>query len=135
VTVRKYNELLAWQKAMDLVVNVYEVSRLFPKEELYGLTSQLRRAVVSVPSNIAEGQSRAGSRDFLRYLSISRGSLSEVETQLIIAERLGYLSEERLTTLLKSSYEVGALIHGLSVAIGKRLSSDSPLATRHSPLQ
>ena len=85
-TVRKYSDLTAWQKAMHLVEGVYSVSRGFPKDELYGLTSQLRRPVVSIPSNIAEGQSCASSREFLHYLSIARGSLSELETQLLIAD-------------------------------------------------
>ncbi len=134
-TVQKYSELIVWQRAMDLVEQVYKISRQFPKEELYGLTSQMRKAVVSIPSNIAEGQSRAGSREFLYHLSVARGSLSEVETQLMIAERLGYLEKERLASVLEKSLEVGRLIHGLSSAIAERCGTPgtrhSSLATRH----
>ena len=91
MAVRNYSELIAWQKAMDLVAMVYASTKTFPKEELYGLTNQLRRAAVSVPSNIAEGQGRKSRNEFVRYLSIAHGSLCEVETQILIAERLGYL--------------------------------------------
>ena len=131
-TIQKYSELIVWQRAMDLVESVYRVSKEFPKEELYGLTSQLRRAVVSIPSNIAEGQSRQGSREFICHLSVARGSLSEVETQLMIAHRLRYFTDEHLEALLEKSLEVGRLIHGLSSAVAKRSAATSP--TRHSPL-
>lgn len=126
--VRKYSDLIVWQKAMDLVESVYRVSQLFPREEMYGLTAQIRRSVVSIPSNIAEGQSRKGSREFLHHLSIARGSLSELETQLIIAGRLKYLHEhaveeltEAVEELTEQTLEVGRLIHGLSTAINKKL--------------
>src|SRR6476659_1156091 len=89
--VRSYQDLVAWQKAMDLVELVYGATRGFPREEVYGLTSQVRRAAVSVPSNIAEGQGRASTKEFLHHLSIARGSLFEVETQVLVAQRLGYL--------------------------------------------
>ena len=84
---RNYQELIVWQRAMDLVEDVYRSSRNFPREEVYALTSQIRRAAVSVPSNIAEGQGRRTTSDFLRHLSISYGSLREVETQILIARR------------------------------------------------
>ena len=87
---RNYSDLIAWQKAMDLVEMVYKITSHFPKEETYGLTSQLIRAVVSVPSNIAEGQGRSSVNDFRRFLAISHGSIREVETQILIAERLHY---------------------------------------------
>src|SRR4051794_5130461 len=89
---RNYRDLVAWQKAMDLVAEVYRASRGFPSEELYGLTNQVRRASVSIPSNIAEGEGRGTNAEFVRFLRIAYGSLREVETQLLIAERLGYLS-------------------------------------------
>jgi four helix bundle protein len=85
---KNYKDLIAWQKAMDLVEMVYKATGQFPKEELYGLTNQLRRAVISIPSNIAEGQGRNSRNDFKRFLLISYGSLREVETQILIAERL-----------------------------------------------
>lgn len=116
--VRRYCDLMAWQKAMNLVEEVYDITKRFPREELYGLTNQLRRAAVSIPSNIAEGQSR-GSRDFVRFLSIAQGSLSETETQMEIAFRLGYVKEVDLSRFSESAAEVGRLIHGLSNSIEK----------------
>lgn len=111
--VRNYQELIVWQKAMDLVESVYAASRSFPREEIYGLTSQLRRAAISIPSNIAEGQGRRTTPDFIRHLSIGYGSLREVETQLLIAARLRYLSDAKCQDLLKITAEVGRLFNGL----------------------
>ncbi len=88
--VRRYQDLIVWQKAMDLVEKVYEITRHYPREELYGLTAQSRKAAVSIPSNIAEGQGRSTTPDFLRHLSIAYGSLLELETQILIARRLKY---------------------------------------------
>lgn len=112
--VRNYSELIAWQKAMDLVEGIYAATRQFPKEEIYGLTSQLRRAAVSIPSNIAEGQGRKSVNEFLHHLSIAYGSLREVETQILIAGRLSYLLPDEINRLLELSAEVGRLINGLS---------------------
>src|SRR5512135_2077752 len=89
--VKNYRDLIAWQKAMDLVEMVYRLTKDFPKDEIYTLTSQIRRAVVSVPANIAEGQGRASDGEFHRFLTIAHGSLRELETHLFIAQRLGYL--------------------------------------------
>jgi len=111
--VKRYTDLIAWQKAMDLVEEVYRVSRQFPKEELYGLTSQMRRSAISIPSNIAEGQCRNGRREYIHHLSIALGSLGEAETQVRIAERLGYLSNEDAAQLLRATAEVGRLVVGL----------------------
>lgn len=86
--IRSYRDLVVWQKGMDLVEGVYRVTKAFPKDEVYGLTSQIRRAVVSIPSNIAEGQSRMTSGEFIHFLGIARGSLAELETQIILAQRL-----------------------------------------------
>ncbi|MEW6133747.1 MAG: four helix bundle protein [Pseudomonadota bacterium] len=93
-----HRELLAWQESMVLVKLVYELTAAFPKEELYGLTSQLRRAAVSIPSNIAEGAARNGDREFHQFLAIARGSLAELETQMLLAEQLGYLAKGTLPT-------------------------------------
>jgi four helix bundle protein len=112
--VKNFRELIAWQKALDLVEETYKASKSFPKDELYGLTSQIRRAVVSIPSNIAEGQGRDTTREFRHYLSISYGSLCEVQTQIFIAQRLTYLKEEQVITLLSMANEVARLINGLS---------------------
>ncbi len=113
MAVKNYQELIVWQKGMDLVEAVYKASQAFPKEETYGLTSQIRRAVVSVPSNIAEGQGRKSTKEFLHFLSIALGSLREVETQILIAERLTYLNKKQTAPLLTLSSEVGRLINGL----------------------
>jgi four helix bundle protein len=112
-TIRSYKDLIAWQKSVDLVEAIYVTTRRWPKEELYGLTDQVRRAAVSVPSNIAEGQGRAVVREFVHYLRIARGSLFEVETQVIIAERLGYLDSNRTKELLAQVAEVSRLLSGL----------------------
>ena len=114
MTVRNHSDLIAWQKAMDLVQLVYACTNRFPKEELYGVTSQVRRAAVSIPSNIAEGQGRKSTNEFLRYLSMAHGSLREVETQVIIAARLRYLEEADTNNLLTLASEVGKLINGLT---------------------
>ena len=116
---RSYKELLVWQKSMDLVTNVYNSIKIFPKEEIYGLSGQLRRAVVSVPSNIAEGQGRDSVKEFIHHLSIAYGSLMEVETQLQIAANLGYLSQMEVDKLLEKAAEVGRLLNGLSRSLRK----------------
>ena len=101
--VKHYQELIVWQKAMNLAEEVYKVSRSFPREEIYGLTSQLRRAAISIPSNVAEGQGRRTTADFLHHLSIAYGSLLELETQILIATRLSYLTKGKCL----SRYESG----------------------------
>jgi len=110
---KSYRDLVAWQKSMDLVTAIYQVSASFPKDELYGLTSQLRRAAVSVPSNIAEGQGRRGIAEFRHFLHLASGSLMELETQVLIAERLCYLSSEAANEVLRSSAELGRVLNGL----------------------
>lgn len=111
--VRNYQDLIVWQKAMDLVEQIYATSQRFPREEIYGLTSQLRRAAVPIPSNIAEGQGRRTTADFVRHLSISYGSLRELETQTLIATRLQYLTKQRCQDTLRMAGEVGRLLNGL----------------------
>ena len=113
MAVKHYRELIVWQKAIDFVENVYRATAGFPGHETYGLTSQLRRAAVSIPSNIAEGQGRQTTRDFLRFLWMAHGSLLEVETQLIIADRLRYLDASALSDLMSSSAEIGRILNGL----------------------
>ncbi len=110
---RNYTDLVAWQKSMDLVESLYKLVKEFPKEEMFGLTSQLRRAVISIPSNIAEGQGRNSPGDFRRFLSIAHGSLREVETQIYIAARVTYINEIQKQRILSQCAEVGRLINGL----------------------
>lgn len=111
--VRNYQELIVWQRAMDLVETVYKASQGFPREEIYALTSQVRRAGVSIPSNIAEGQGRRTTSDFLRHRSIAYGSLREVETQMRIAARLHYLTPAQLQSVMSLASEVARLLNGL----------------------
>jgi four helix bundle protein len=114
---KSYRDLVAWQKAIELVTFVYRLTAGFPKEELYGLTSQLRRAAVSIPSNIAEGQGRKSNAEFRHFLHNAAGSLMEVETQVTIARVLGYLSAQDETELLQRTAELGRIINGLVNAI------------------
>jgi four helix bundle protein len=113
MAVRSYRELIAWQKAMDFAAEVYRVTRYFPKDELYGLTSQLRRASVSIPSNIAEGQGRQTTGEFRQFLGHARGSLLETETQILLSERLGHLEHETMEKLPVQAAEVGRILNGL----------------------
>lgn len=136
VTVKCYQDLEAWKKSVGLVEAVYRITENFPGKEAFGLTNQVRRAVVSIPSNIAEGSGRDHSKEFLQFLAVSRGSLREVETQLIIAEKLGYLSKSDLRGLLDKTDEISRIISGLINSIRRKLAAKtSPLATRHSPLR
>lgn len=118
--IESYRDLQVWQKAMDFVVACYQLTRDFPKAETYGLSSQLQRAAVSVPANIAEGRSRRQTRVFLNHLSIAYASLTEVETHLQIAERLGYLNRERLDQMLSSTAEIGRMLNGLIQSLEQR---------------
>ena len=111
--VQKYRDLVAWQKAMDLVEQVYRVSKSWPREEQYGLTNQARRAAVSVPANIAEGQGRTGNRELAHHLSIAQGSLAELETLLLIAQGLDYLDAADCDPLLARAAETSRVIGGL----------------------
>jgi four helix bundle protein len=115
--VRSYRELIAWQKAIDLVTAVYEQTSTFPDSERFGLTSQLRRAAVSVPSNIAEGQGRASTGEFNQFLGHARGSLLEIETQVFIAQNLGFLKADCGKGLLLKCAEVGRILNGLMAAL------------------
>jgi len=122
---QSYTELVVWQRARQLVKLVYEFSREFPRDEIYGLTSQLRRAAVSVPSNIAEGQARQSQKDFLRFLSVARGSLAEVQTQAMIAFDLGYVLNDKMLALLEETKHVYRLLNALYGAIERRVNNGS----------
>jgi four helix bundle protein len=111
--VRHYSDLIVWQKAVDLSVQVYEYTEPFPQREMFGLSNQMRRAAVSVPSNIAEGQGRSTTKDFLAFLAVARGSLQELETQITIAHRLILLDDVCKEMLMKSTSEVARLLNGL----------------------
>ncbi|MGE5110887.1 MAG: four helix bundle protein [Acidobacteriaceae bacterium] len=114
-----YRNLLVWRKAMLLTETVYRATETFPRSELYGLTSQLRRAAVSIPSNIAEGQGRGYDGQFVQFLRNARGSLLELETQVILSTRLGYLEPPLEGEILAFTREIGKLLNGLSKSIAK----------------
>jgi four helix bundle protein len=108
-----YRDLRVWQQAMDLATQVYRLTEGFPKHELYGLTGQIRRAAISIPSNIAEGKGRRTDRDFSGFLFRARGSLLELETQISLAQRLEYLKEADAAWALKKTAAVGSSLTGL----------------------
>jgi four helix bundle protein len=108
-----FKDLKCYQRAVDLALLIYETTRAFPKEELFGLTAQLRRAAVSIISNIAEGKGRSTEKDLIRFLVIARGSLFEVEAQIALAERLCYINPRQAARVLAQASETGKLINGL----------------------
>lgn len=114
-----YRGLVVWQKAMQLVTEIYKLTENFPRTETFGLRSQLRRATISVPSNIAEGQGRDSSKEFCHHLSIAYGSLTEAETQIQIASNLAYISEDDASELMLKCNEVGRLLNGLLRSLRK----------------
>ncbi len=120
MSVKNYRDLRVWQSAMDLVVLVYEISEKFPSKEMYGLTSQIRRAGVSVPSNIAEGHTRESTKEYLHHLSIAQASLAEVETQIEIAFRLKYCAQEELDKIPSHSTSLGKQLYSLRNALQSR---------------
>ena len=113
-------DLVVWQRAMDVVVTAYRLTKTFPADERYVLVQQVRRAAVSIPSNIAEGHGRNHLGDYLRHLSIARGSVMELETQLLIAGRLGYLRREHEDQVLADTAEVGRMLSGLLRTLEQR---------------
>jgi four helix bundle protein len=128
---RHYKDLLVWQKGILLTKLVYKLTASFPSDERFGLTAQMRRAAVSVPSNIAEGQARQGTREFLQFLSHAEGSLAELETQLLLGVELGFTKNEDVASALREIDELQKML----VALKRKLAVYSPLATRHSPLR
>jgi four helix bundle protein len=114
---KTYRELNAWKEAMNLVEMIYTITKNFPKEERYGLTSQIQRAAVSIPSNIAEGYGRSHRKEYLNHLSISKGSLLELETQLLIAFRLTLITREELKPVWHQLQIVGKLISFLQKSL------------------
>jgi four helix bundle protein len=113
MALRSYQELIGWQKAIALVTDVYRLTQSFPKQEAYGLTNQIRRAAVSIPSNIAEGQGRMSRGEFKQFLGHARGSTYELESQVLIARNLDYLSAKEAASLLDRIAELGRILNGL----------------------
>jgi four helix bundle protein len=118
-----YRDLKVWKLGMELTKAAYVLTRSLPDWELYGLTSQLRRAAASIPANIAEGRARGSTKDFLRHLSVAQGSLAEVETFLILAEWLGYCAHDRIEDMLNMCSEEGKMLSGLQRSLRRKLDS------------
>lgn len=112
-----YKDLFVWQKSIQLVTDIYKLTKVFPKDEYYGLVSQMQRAAVSIPSNIAEGNERNSNKEFAHFLYIAKGSLAELETQIIIAEKLDYVTGNQITNILSNCQEIGRMINGLLTKI------------------
>ncbi|MBR4904441.1 MAG: four helix bundle protein [Selenomonadaceae bacterium] len=110
---QSYKEFTVWQKAMELATEVYHLTRLLPKFETYGIGDQMRRAAVSIPSNIAEGQGRNSVREFIHFLAIARGSQNELETQLLLCVKLDYFKQEEVSTALNLCVEVSKMLNTL----------------------
>ena len=115
--IKSYKELIVWQKAMEMVENIYALTQSLPKDELFALTNQIRRAAISVPSNIAEGYGRQSKKEYQQFLSIANGSVCEIETQLLLCVRLGYLTEENTRETFQLLSEIGKMI----IAIKQKL--------------
>ena len=128
MNVRSYRDLKVWQSAMQLTERVYRITDGFPARETYGLTSQVRRAAVSVPSNIAEGHARDSTKEYLRFLSVAQGSLAELETQIELSKRLGFATEMDTMDVLNNSAEIGRMLAGLQKSLTEKLApGSSPL--------
>lgn len=121
MSVSSYRDLRVWQLAMDLAVDCYEITHSFPKEELYGMTSQIRRAAASVATNVAEGHGRENTGSFVQFLRVSQGSLKELETYLLLASRLELIDEARTQNLLGATEEIGKMIRSMIRRLQERM--------------
>lgn len=119
--IASYRDLRVWQSAMDMAQSIYKITGQFPPSEIYGLSSQMRRAAISVPSNIAEGHARDSTKEYLRFISVAMGSLAELETQVMLSERLKYFDEEVFNKSLEQTSEVGRMLRGLQQALKAKL--------------
>jgi four helix bundle protein len=117
---KPHRELTVWQKSVDFTTHIYKLTEKFPKSEIYGLTSQMRRAAISIASNIAEGAARKTSKEFIQFLTIARGSISEIDTHLEIVGRLGYVSPQHIDSLDASLIELDRMLSGLVNNIRRR---------------
>ena len=116
---KAFRDLVVWQKAMDVSVAIYRITEAFPKEEVYGLTSQMRRAAVSIASNIAEGAGRSSKKDFCHFVAMAKGSSFELQTQIVLAQRLGYLEATESSQVEEQVIEVGKMLSGLAAFLQK----------------
>lgn len=115
--IKDFKDLIVWQKAMDLVQEVYRLVKKLPKEELFALSDQIRRSAISIPSNIAEGQGRNSTKEFIQFLSIAKGSKSELETQLLLSVKINYLNESDIETSINLINEIGKMINVLQKSL------------------
>ena len=120
-----YKELVVWQKTIELVPSIYQLTATFPKAEIYGLSSQIQRSATAIPANIAEGWGRGQTREYMLFLRIARGSLLELETHLIVAQKLGYLKPEKLKKFSDETEEIGRMLNGLIASLRKKLPAKS----------
>ena len=125
MSINSFKDLKAWQLGMDVAEGVYRLTENFPKADIYGLTSQMRRSAVSIPSNLAEGQGRDSTKEFLHFMAISIGSICELETQLLIAHRLKYSPPNDIEIIIAKLAETGRTIRGLQKAIKSKLAASS----------
>ena len=132
-TVKGFRDLRVWQAGMDLVEDAYRLTHEFPREEIYGLSSQMQRAAVSVPSNIAEGHAKEHLREYLHHLSISLGSLAELETQAEIAARLKYITRERVDGFIEAAWALSRQLYSLRNSLAKRLERSPSLPQHPTP--
>ena len=119
---QKYEDLIVWRKSMDLVVEIYKIVKLLPDEELYVISYQMRKAAVSISSNIAEGQERNTTKDFIKYLYIAKGSKGELETQLLICARMQYLTQSQIKVAQNLLSEIGKMLNALIHSLSEKLS-------------
>ena len=127
--VGRYRDLVAWQRAMELVAKIYLATGLLPQDERFGLMGQLRRAAVSIPSALAEGHARSSTKEFVRYISIAMGSLAELETQLLIGANLELMAEDAVHSLLSLCDEQSRILHGLRKSLATKLPARAPTST------
>jgi len=118
MTIQNYRDLIVWQKSIEVTEKVYIITRKLPKEEMYSLTNQMRRAAVSIPSNIAEGQARNSTKEFIHFLSIARGSKAELETQLLLCLKIGYLNDTDISEIMELLTEIGKMLNTLVRKLG-----------------
>lgn len=117
MVIKDFKDLVVWQKAMELVAEVYLIAKKLPKEELFALNDQIRRSAISIPSNIAEGQGRNSTKEFIQFLAISKGSKAELETQLLLCVKMDYLNNKDIETAISLIQEVGKMLNGLQKSL------------------
>ena len=124
--IRSHRDLEVWQAGVELACDIYRLTEAYPKREVYGLASQMRRAASSIPSNVAEGHGRGTTRDYLRFVTIANGSLRELDTYFVLSLRLAYISEPQVSSLGAKAQQIGRMLTSLRAALGRRIRRQSP---------